>query len=183
MSIDGAINRHTNALKCLLMVQLKDTLMHRLKLLVQVTKETGKIMTERELDLENLKRPQETNKIGKDEDLEEIANLLPKWRKSNEELDKAKLARYGRDCGLDRLVYDEFRFVRQSVADRGRDKDLDILVNDKDWDVRWKVASQGRKQDVYKLGDDSDDRVWPEVMPRQSNYIIITNNDLLNKTK
>lgn len=135
-------------------------------------------MTEQELDLENLKNLQEANKIGKYEDLKEIANLLPKWRKSDKELDKAKLARYGRDSDLDRLVHDEFRSVRQSVADRGRDQDLDILVNDENWAVRWEVAGQGRKQDIDKLVNDSDDEVWRAAMQRQSDYVIIVNNDL-----
>ena len=131
----------------------------------------------RKKDLENLKKLQKAGKIDKDDDLNKIANKLPKWRESNKEIDKVKLARYGRDQDLDRLVHDKFRSVRQSVADRGRDQDLDLLVNDEDWAVRWEVANQGRKQDIDKLVSDSDDEVWRAAMQHLSDYILVNDKD------
>ena len=131
----------------------------------------------RKKDLENLKKLQKAGKIDKDDDLNKIANKLPKWRESNKEIDKVKLTRYGRDQDLDRLVHDKFRSVRQSVADRGRDQDLDLLVNDEDWAVRWEVANQGRKQDIDKLVSDSDDEVWRAAMQHLSDYILVNDKD------
>lgn len=89
-----------------------------------------------ELDLENLKNLQEHGKIKARENLEEIADQLPAWRKSEAAYDREKLAKYGRNEDLDRLVNDPDWNVWQEVARRGRDKDLDILVKNADENVR-----------------------------------------------
>lgn len=99
-----------------------------------------------ELDLENLKNLQEHGKIKARENLEEIADQLPAWRKSEAAYDREKLAKYGRNEDLNRLVNDPDWNVRQEVARRGRDKDLDKLVNDPDPDVREQVAWAGRNR-------------------------------------
>ena len=142
-------------------------------------------MTIRELDLENLKQLQKAGKIDKDEDLEKIADRLPEWRTWPLVDAKVKLARYGRDSDLDKLmqkidnenhrvraavanrgrghdldklVNDPDQYVREAVARQGRNKDLDILVNDPAWSVRYKVADQGRDQDLDILVNDP---AWP----------------------
>lgn len=115
--------------------------------------------TERQLDLENLKKMQKAGEIGQDVNLEEIANNLPKWRISDKWYDKLFLADYGQDEDLDILVYDQNVYVRAAVARRGRDCDLDKLVSDPDKHVRYHVAYRGRNKDLRILMGDPDDEV------------------------
>lgn len=89
-----------------------------------------------EKDLENLKKMQKEGKISKDLNISKLANKLPEWRESDQPEDKRKLARYGRDKDLDKLVKDKYPSVRAAVAKRGREQDLDKLARDKNWKVR-----------------------------------------------
>lgn len=107
-------------------------------------------------DLENLEKLQKAGKIDKETDLNAIADNLPQWRESNGEEDREKLAYYGRDKDLDKLVSDPDWQVRQAVAYRGRGEDLDKLVGDPDYKVRMRVAAQGRDKDLDKLVNDKD---------------------------
>ena len=90
----------------------------------------------RQKDLENLKKMQKEGKISKDLNISKLADKLPQWRESSEPEDKRKLAKYGRDRDLDKLVKDKYPSVRAAVAKRGREQDLDKLRSDKNWKVR-----------------------------------------------
>lgn len=122
-----------------------------------------------EKDIENLKQLQTNQKLNelgesiKIAGLEWIANNLAIWRKSNDWMDKQRVAWYGQSSDLDRLVKDENPYVRAAVADRKRDCDLDILVDDPETNVRACVASQGRGKDLDKLVRDSSARVRAAV--------------------
>lgn len=126
-------------------------------------------MTELEKDIENLKQLQANQQLDDLREsitiagLEWIANNLAIWRKSNDWLDKQRVAWYGRSSDLDRLVKDKNPYVRAAVTDRKRDCDLDILVNDPEINVRTCVASQGRNKDLDKLVRDPCARVRAAV--------------------
>lgn len=46
----------------------------------------------------------------------ELADLLPKWRESENPEDKQQLARYGKGDDLDKLKYDPEEYVRLAVS-------------------------------------------------------------------
>lgn len=52
---------------------------------------------------------------------------------------RAAVAIVGRDCDLDKLVYDNSVFVRREVSKHGREKDLEILKNDVDISLKTEV--------------------------------------------
>lgn len=96
----------------------------------------------KEKDLVNLKKMQKEGKISKDLNISKLADKLPQWRESDQPEDKRKLAKYGRDYDLDKLVKAKYPSVRAAVAKRGREQDLDKLRSDKDWRVRNVVSGE-----------------------------------------
>ena len=52
---------------------------------------------------------------------------------------RAAVAIVGRDCDLDKLIYDDSVFVRREVSKHGRKKDLEILKNDVDTSLKTEV--------------------------------------------
>ena len=52
---------------------------------------------------------------------------------------RAAVAHVGRDCDLDKLVYDSSICVRREVSKHGRKKDLEILKNDVDVSLKKEV--------------------------------------------
>lgn len=91
--------------------------------------------------------------------LEELAENVIKWRKSDSVNDKFLLVKYGSDQDLDTLVHDSDWKVRRAVAWRERDKDLDILVHDENPNVRGAVAFKLRDKDLDILVHDKDTEV------------------------
>lgn len=71
-------------------------------------------------------------------------SLLDKYCNLN--IVRAAVAHVGRDCDLDKLVYDSSICVRREVSKHGRKKDLEILKNDVDNILKKEVLIMIKKQ-------------------------------------
>lgn len=66
-------------------------------------------------------------------------SLLDKYVNCNLNIVRAAVAHVGRDCDLDKLVYDNSICVRREVSKHERKKDLEILKNDVDASLKTEV--------------------------------------------
>jgi hypothetical protein len=90
-----------------------------------------------------------------------------------------RLAEFGNDIVLDKLVTHWHSYVRGAVAKRGRKKDLDILVYDKDPHVRACVAEGGTAEELDILVKDREVEVRAAVAARGIDKYL----DLLQKSR
>ena len=90
-----------------------------------------------------------------------------------------RLAEFGNDIVLDKLVTHWHSYVRGAVAKRGRKRDLDILVYDKDPYVRACVAVGGTAKELDILVKDREVEVRAAVAARGIDKYL----DLLQKSR
>ena len=78
-------------------------------------------------------------------------SLLDKYVNCNLNIIRAAVAHVGRDCDLDKLVYDSSICVRREVSKHGRKKNLEILKNDVDNILRKEVFMTIKNQSKQKI--------------------------------